>query len=262
MDADNKVATDQEVEKNGSKEDDPVVEDIPVYLSKAGHCYLYQYPVRPGHMTYDGSHVVRARVRPVNQQAQLEIAINTKSDNYDESKGEQIALNTDGREAGSSKYFKSSMMDKQTLTGSSPVSSTGRYALAIMDNGELHLTPVEGVLQLRPSLGYMDKSDKTARLEGRNNLDSAEDEDTKPQAVTVRFTKGDADRIKKLKEKSFDYQMKMVEEEVWVECEYQQARTGDWDSVCQRLFCNKTEPVKTLSSSAQQYLCDLKGSDG
>lgn len=239
-----------EPNEGGESEDDPVVLDIPVYLSKAGNCYLYQYPVRPGHMTYDGTHVVRARVRPVNQQAQLEIAINTNSDNYDKSKGEQIALNTDGSDAGHSKYFKSSMMDKQVLTGSTPVSSTGRYALAIMDNDELHLTPVKGVLQLRPSLGYMDKSDRTARLDG------IDDEYSKPQAVAVRF-KGDSDRLKKLKE-SFNYQMKMVEEEPWVECEYQQARTGDWDSVCQKLFCNKTNPVTVLNSSTQQYLCDMK----
>ena len=170
-------------------EADPVVTDIPVFLSKAGSCYLYQYPVRPGHMTYDGSHVMRARFRPLNQQAQLELAINTKSDNYDESKGEQIALNTDGAAAGSNKYFQSSKMDKQLLTGSSPLGSTGRYALAILDNEELHLTPVKGVLQLRPSLGYMDKSDKTARLEARNSGDNVEEEDNKPQAVTVRFTK-------------------------------------------------------------------------
>ena len=77
-----------------------------------------------------------------------------------------------------------------------------------------------------------------------------------PQAVAVRF-KGDSDRLKKLKE-SFNYQMKMVEEEPWVECEYQQARTGDWDSVCQKLFCNKTNPVTVLNSSTQQYLCDMK----
>ena len=179
----------KEIKEEDGVESDPVVADIPVYLSKSGNCYLYQYPVRPGHMTYDGSHVVRARVRPINQQAQLEIAINTNSDNYDQSKGEQIALNTDGAEPAQNKYFKSSMMDKQMLIGSSPVSSTGRYALAIMDNDELHLTPVKGVLQLRPSLGYMDKSDKTARLEGRSNVDGTEEEETKPQAVTVRFTK-------------------------------------------------------------------------
>ena len=164
---------------------DPVVRDIPVFLSKAGSCYLYQYPVRPAHLTYDGSEVTRARFRPLNRQAQLELAINTKSDNYDESKGEQIALNTDGASGGSNKYFQSSKMDKQLLTGTSPVATTGRYALAILDNDELHLTPVKGVLQLRPSLGYMDKSDKTAR----NSGDNVDEEDNKPQAVTVRFTK-------------------------------------------------------------------------
>ena len=80
--------------------------------------------------------------------------------------------------------------------------------------------------------------------------------------LNFRMFQGDSDRLKKLKEKSFDYQMRMVEEEPWLECEYQQAKTAGWDAACQKLFCNKPEPVKTLNSSAQQYLCDLKDPHG
>ena len=122
--------------------------------------------------------------------------LDTNSDNYDRGKGEQFALNTDGCNAASSsdRYFKSNIMDKQTLMGSSVVSEGGggRYAVGRLQGKELHLTEVQGVLQLRPSLGYMDKSDKTARAEGRvkDDPDDPDAEDEKqPQAVTVKFSR-------------------------------------------------------------------------
>ena len=181
------------------EEDDPIVKEVPVFLSKSVNCYMFQYPVRPASMTYDDSAVMKARFRPNNQQVQLEMRLNTQSENYDKSKGEQIALNTDGSggNATEGNYFQSRMMDKQMLMGQS-VETRGsqggsRYAVARMVNGKLHLTGVKGVLQLRPSLGYMDKSDKTARAEGRlrdtDPDEPEEEEERKPQAVTVKFSR-------------------------------------------------------------------------
>ena len=179
-----------------TEEDDPIVKEVPVYLSKSVNCYMFQYPVRPASMTYDNDKVVRARFRPDNKQVQLEVRLNTQSENYDRSKGEQIALNTDGSGAsqGEGAYFQSRLMDKQVLVGGSVETQGrggGRYALARMVGGQLHLTEVKGVLQLRPSLGYMDKSDKTARAEGRlRDTDPDDpDEEKKPQAVTVKFSR-------------------------------------------------------------------------
>jgi hypothetical protein len=37
----------------------------------------------------------------------------------------------------------------------------------ILNDNELHLTEVKGVLSVRPNLTYLDKSDKRAKQEGR-----------------------------------------------------------------------------------------------
>jgi len=251
-------------------DDDPVVDEIPVYLSKSLQCYLFQYPVRPESLSYDRSLVTKARFRPKNQQVQLEMRLDTNSDNYDRGKGEQFALNTDGCNAASSsdRYFKSNIMDKQTLMGSSVVSEGGggRYAVGRLQGKELHLTEVQGVLQLRPSLGYMDKSDKTARAEGRvkDDPDDPDAEDEKqPQAVTVKFSRGDSDRVQKMKEKTYDYQMKKVEEEQWMECEYHSAVTVKSREVCDKLKCNQTDhKISSMNQSHVQYLSYLKDSHG
>jgi len=255
------------------EESDPIVKEVPVFLSKTVNCYMFQYPVRPASMTYDDSAVMKARFRPNNQQVQLEMRLNTQSENYDKSKGEQIALNADGSggNAAEGNYFQSRLMDKQMLIGQS-VETRGsqggsRYAVARMVEGKLHLTGVKGVLQLRPSLGYMDKSDKTARAEGRlrdTDPDEPEEEERQPQAVTVKFSRGDSDRAQKMKEKSYDYQMKKVEEEPWVECCFHGVSSAKSSEMCQKLECKSTETDLTTSftQSHKQYLESLKDEHG
>ena len=50
-------------------EDDPVVQEVDVFLSKqlSDHLYLFQYPVRPVNMKYDDIPHLCARVKPVQQ---------------------------------------------------------------------------------------------------------------------------------------------------------------------------------------------------
>lgn len=56
---------------------------------------------------------------------------------------------------------------KSTLFNLARVSASSRYAVGLLGGNELHLTPVRAVLNLKPSMDYLDKSDKTARAEGR-----------------------------------------------------------------------------------------------
>merc|ERR1719228_2514333 len=138
-------------------------------------------------MPYDGVEVSSAKVRPNNQQVELELMINTQNPNYDRSKGEQISLNVDGaasKETDTAKVFQAPVMNKQVLVGSSAVSKSGRYAVGLLNDNELHLTSVKGVLSIRPSLGYLDKSDSRAKAEGRTLAESDnsnEPMDVKPE---------------------------------------------------------------------------------
>ena len=155
-------------------------------------------------------------------------------------------------------------MDKQTLTSSTAAADPSRYAVGILGGNELHMTPLQGVLQLRPNLGYLDKSDKTAKAEGRATLaeDNADDpadaagaeEDVKQ--VTVRFAKSDSDAAKKYREKSYDYQVRKREEEPWIPTRHHHMKTGWWEEESQKLFCKKMddEIVGNGESDSDLYL--------
>ncbi|KAK6301768.1 hypothetical protein J4Q44_G00278210 [Coregonus suidteri] len=173
------------------EDDDPIIQEIDVYLAKslADKLYLFQYPVRLSSMTYDDVTHLSAKIKPKQQKVELEMAINTQSPNYCRSKGEQIALNVDGTTSEDSKHLLC-MMDKQTFTSIQSTTNTSRYAAAVFRKGELHVTPLQGILQMRPSFSYLDKADskhrerETANEGGDSSQDEAE-EDVK--AVTVRF---------------------------------------------------------------------------
>jgi len=81
------LSADVKQEPGAEEDDDPVIHEIPVYLSKGiPKLYLFQYPVRPASMPYDEVEVSRARVKPVNKQVKLELRMDTASPNYSRSK--------------------------------------------------------------------------------------------------------------------------------------------------------------------------------
>ena len=51
------IAGDDTMEHDAAGGDDPVIHEIPVYLSKSLNCYVLQYPVRPATMPYDNVEV-------------------------------------------------------------------------------------------------------------------------------------------------------------------------------------------------------------
>merc|ERR1719244_185323 len=210
-------------------------------------------------MPYDQAQVRRAKFRPVNQQVELEIGLDTSLPNYDRSKGEQIKLNVDG--SGGS-VFQSNVMDKQVLAGSAAVSDCNRYAVGILNDNELHLTAVKGVLSIRPSLSYLDKSDSRTASNDADNPSEMDDQ-VKTEPVTVKFARGDPENTKKWKEKSYDYQMARQDEEPWEEMRFNQMKSRSWEEESQKMFCSAMDTdVRDLDLPPDKYLSSLKDKDG
>merc|ERR1711997_825867 len=144
-------------------------------------------------------------------------------------------------------------MDRQVLTSSRAVRDTSRYAVGILDQNELHITPIEGVLSLRPSMEYLDQSDKTAKADGG---------DADMKAVTVRFARGgqnEKEKYAKLREKSYEYQQKKLREEPWVKTNFHQLKSPKWEEQSQKLFCRKMDDeIMNSNCTSSNYLVYLK----
>jgi len=262
-------------------DDDPVIKTIPVFLSKAlsKNLHLFQYPVRPCTLPYDPNTtlVMDSRMKPKQQKVELTLGLNSNCANYDQSKGEQIALNVDGSgkkpALDDELTYGRGFMDRITLSSSKSIKESSRYAVGIFNGSELHLTPLNGIVSLKPSLQYLDKSDRTAKSEGRPKLnESSQDEDDEEEAakadavqkVGVRFMKGgaqDQSRYQEMKKKTFEYQQKMAEEEAWVPMDYHHVRSEKCVEQIQRLFCKRMDGVAIEGDTkVDKYLQELKKS--
>ncbi|XP_055994911.1 DNA-directed RNA polymerase III subunit RPC5 isoform X1 [Sorex fumeus] len=247
-----------------NEEDDPVVQEIDVYLAKslAEKLYLFQYPVRPASMTYDDIPHLSARIKPKQQKVELEMAIDTLNPNYCRSKGEQIALNVDGACADETSTYSSKLMDKQTFCSSQTTSNTSRYAAALYRQGELHLTPLHGILQLRPSFSYLDKADskhrerEAATEAGDSSQDEAEDD---VKQITVRFSRPESEQARQRRVQSYEFLQKKHAEEPWAHLHYYGLRDSRSEHERQYLLCQGSGGAENteLVKSPSEYLMML-----
>ncbi|EDV27885.1 uncharacterized protein TRIADDRAFT_52872 [Trichoplax adhaerens] len=211
-----------------SDEDDPVVKEIDVYLSHhlKDNLYLMMYPVRSTRMPYADTSCMKARIKPKQQKVELEVAVDTEK-NYCTNKGEDMAraVNESNSLKGNNQtFYNSSVMDKQVLA-SMKAENNDRYAVGIMKNNALHVTPVQAMLQLRPSFDYINMAESangTGKLDNSNSgivkSDSEEEEDIKP--VTVRYAVPESDQAKAYRISSHAYLEKKNAEEQWIEAEF------------------------------------------
>ena len=140
--------------------------------------------------------------------------------------------------------------------------------MGIYNGTELHLTPIRGVVSLKPNLNYLDKSDKTAKAEGRPRLnESSQDEDEDEEKETVEkigvsFKKGSAHESDRTKEfKKLQQQKKLEEEEPWINMEYHHVKSDEWVTQTHNLFCKKLDGIAVEGDTKiDEYLNELKDS--
>ncbi|CAK1547361.1 unnamed protein product [Leptosia nina] len=248
------------------EEDDPVVQEIPVYLSQslANNLYIYQYPVRPASRDWKNSKVENLSIKPKNKLVRMEVGLDPYSDKYCSSKGEQIAVNTDGvqgfireKEREKSRYFKSDVMDKIVYESNTTCVDTKHYAIGFLHDKELHCTPIQGIVQLRPSYSYYDKQDKRKQDKKEVDISDDEEKEPEPQQVTVKFARVETDMVKKAREKSFHTISQKVAEEPWYDALWKSAESDQAELERLKLFSATTADGSALSLKASDYIKEL-----
>ena len=66
------------------------------------------------------------------------------------------------------------MLDKIVLQSSRALPNCNNYAIGICQDNELHLTPLKGILQMRPEFNYLEKPEKKGRDDVKNAADGIE----------------------------------------------------------------------------------------
>lgn len=231
-----------------------------MYLSKqlASNLFVFQYPSKRLEQTLEGSEVVKSCVKPIHQEVKVDYALDTASLHYDAFKGEQFAIAADGKDQRGDKIsFRSGTMDRQSFVSTKPMDNVSKYIVGYLADKEIHATIVKGVVQMRPSFSYFDKSDTRKKAEQKFDNESDADED-EPKQVTVKFARNDSDRLKKAREKSYNYLSQKSADEPWCETMWYPPDSTRADIERQKLFATSTQATgHSLSLTSREYVDTL-----
>lgn len=232
-------------------------------MSKAlvENLYVLQYPMKSRDTDFEGNEVVNCCVKPISKRVKIDFALDTASKHYDAFKGEQLAIYADGKNPskGERPTFRSGTMDKQTFLSSLPMDNVDKYIVGILQDGEVHVSQLSGILQMRPSYSYFDKLDKRNKAEKKAE-NEADIDDEELKQVTVQFSRIENEKMKKARER-VNFTEKGVDEP-WCEIMFHKKKSTAAELEKQKLFAAKTEMTgHALSLSNQEYFDSLVVSD-
>lgn len=111
--------------------------------------------------------------------------------------------------------------------------------------GSIHMTPVENMIQMRPSLTYLDESDaKTKNVAKRLEHETTNASQDKLKAVQVQFKKRETEEQIAARLSSYAYLQRQVEEEPWIGITHFLPETSESTTVSERLLSNSTVPIE------------------
>lgn len=189
-----------------------------MFLSKSQleNLFVFQYPSKKLNFNLDKSEVVNSCIKPLNQDVKVEFALDTASKHYDSFKGDQFALAADGARNAKNATFRSGTMDRQAFVSTRPMENINKYVVGIYQDHEIHACPLNGILQMRPSFSYFDKSDSRNKAEKKAENEADMDEE-EPKQITVQFARTENDNTRKAREKSFGALEARSADEAWCE---------------------------------------------
>lgn len=252
------------------EEEDTIVEEIPVFLSKnlQDNLYLFQYPTKTEIANHDDAIIINCCVKPFTQEVKVDFGLNIESKHYDRFKGEQFAVAADGKntygavppKGAERPTFKRGIMDKQAFTSTRSLTDISKYVVGIYTDKEVHLSPLASIVQLRPSLSHFDKEDKRRKAEQKAQNDDIDDDEV-AQQVTVKFARGTSAgaAAKKTKEQrgTYDNFVQRIVEEPWCETFWHARDTPTAELERQKMYSTNHQSNQSLSLPANEYLSKL-----
>lgn len=148
-------------------------------------------------------------------------------------------------------------MDRQSFISTKPLDNVSKYVVGYLKDKEIHASIIKGVIQMRPSFSYFDKSDKRNKAELKAETE-ADLDDEEPKQVTVKFARTENDRIRKAREKSYNYITQKSAEEAWHDTMWYPKDSTEAELERRNLFSSSNESTgHALSLTSNEYIESL-----
>ncbi|KAJ1259585.1 hypothetical protein BS78_10G167500 [Paspalum vaginatum] len=204
------------------EEEDFVVREIDVYFNPKPFdddtkLYIMQYPLRPCWRPYDLNEICEeVRVKPLSSEVEVDLSINTQSENYDQEAPLRLT--------------------KQTLS-SSMAADVSDYAVGVLKGNLVYLNHIDAVVQLRPSLSHV----FSGRAQSRQALQPRETNGGASGSVATSLKGNERERLEDSKDQAEDY-------DPWISLTHQQA--GVATKYHDKMISNEGGPIDfTMSNS-------------
>eukprot|EP01135_Chromosphaera_perkinsii_P000142 Nk52_evm38s32 gene=Nk52_evmTU38s32 len=268
----------QQIDNNNDQEDvdDPVVHEVDVLLSHnlAKKLHILQFPLQK----VKKAEVPTVRMKPENKMVEFEYKLNVESEHYCKTKGAELAeavhqpvshVDEDDEEdvqelASRTSEYKSGLMDKIVLKSRVPMCHCC-YAACVYRGGELHMTPVGSLIQMRPCLDHVDRAEEKTKtaLKSNNKSNGNEDEDGKKEAgegiqpIQVKFQRVENEKMLAARKRSHAYMMKKEEEEPWKTFSYFDETSKEADMAMAHMYSSSATEIECNEADGDKVFEDL-----
>ncbi|KUF96496.1 Ubiquitin-conjugating enzyme E2 pex4 [Phytophthora nicotianae] len=144
------------------------------------------------------------------------------------------------------------LKQKHLRLQSSSVPALSNYVVGVFRQGQLHLTPLSAVMQMRPSLSHIDD----AANEEEEDMEVEEKVEPPPaemKEVQFQFKKKQSERAISAIQNSFAYKKQQIDAEKWIELQVQDKSSAGADDEFENLFSEKEEEVVS-TMTADEYI--------
>jgi DNA-directed RNA polymerase III subunit RPC5 len=212
--------------------DDPVIRELDVYVSQdlLNHLYLLQYPMRPMERPLETP--VAAKIKPQNHKLEIKHSIVQSGKNYDTNVPQLLLL-------------------KEQTHGGTRVAPVTNYAIGIVRENELHLTPVHAIMQMRPMFKHVNEA---ARRETEDMDDGTQAEDAPKE---VMFKKKESERATEARQRSYAHKKSQEEAEQWVELAVKDPESDTAKQEFEQMYCSQQQRRIKFREGTRAYLAGL-----
>jgi hypothetical protein len=204
---------------------------VDIYLNRnfADQLYLFQYPLRSNHLQFENrATFLAARVKPKNKLVQLDYTLDTQSNFHCQKNETKVIENC----TSTNEIIHS--IDRLTLssTNSTPGENYKRFAVGILTDNGIQLSPLNAIFQLRPdfdattsilaqqSLPIEDEEMENQSVFPKHSDDTTTDEETSNELVTMKFWRPEGRLQREKKMRSYNYFERARNEERWIDFAY------------------------------------------
>ncbi|KAI8978124.1 DNA-directed RNA polymerase III subunit Rpc5 [Pilobolus umbonatus] len=263
-------------------DDDEVLAEYPVYLTNqlSKHLYVFQYPMRSLPFS-NKTGPSAARLKPHAKMVELDVPIDTRSTHYSTERGEDFAMGLNDQTIKTAydkrmeeveeermgfnrqqKKKEEELLDKMTMT-SVEIPNQTQYVVGVIRDGELHLTPVNTTIQLRPGFKYIDKIDEKWKAANKRIQDVEKQEEKKKvaekaEAQAVQVSVKNAEREGNVRRNLYSMSVRNADEEPWLPISYYDQHSLTAEKVSDKLYASNKEPLVS-KTTISEYLDLLSG---